>query len=982
MGRGHWFGLVVSFALFACADRERSTFQDGWLASSGDVVFGTVAVRAGREKSVVIRNLGRGPITVNDVWTEGPDGTFRAKFAHPGPHNLITGGDCEIKVRYTPQTEAAHQGYLVVRTDGRNEPIVRVALDGNGLHAAARVPEAPLEFGRIEAESMKTVPIELENPSTLPVQVTFSFAGRDAEEFSVASTQLSLEPGERRAMGVTFQPMTVGEKLVALLVTPCEGCADRIVPVNAVALEQAVIAHPPDLDFGQVSVDRDSVLEMELVNISTEPMNVTGFSMDPSSDPSFSAAPSGLPLTLAAEERRIYSFRYTPSHMGSAMGTGHFHVESKRHPTTDVRLRAWGGASELCVSPPTYDYGPQPIGAKVTAFISVKNCGASNAAPLEISEVLVTRDGVSPGEDQFSVAPIGLPRTLAAGQEMMVRAFFEPTRPGPAAAALIVRSNAAGAPSARVSLQGIGREHAPCDVEITPGLVDFGTVPPGAGAVLGIKVTNRGGDICAVKNVQLQSDGGGVFHLPGGPLDGLIMDPGNAFSFQVAFSPKAPGVFHGAVSLEQANPANPTLVVPLVGHSATSCLVAAPAYLDFGFARPDCPPAPLTTNLSNACAVPLDIGRIFIGPGTTDGEFAITQAPATPLTLLPGQTVTVEVTYGAQVGGMNLSPLFVDVAGLPAPFLVPLLGESSTRAEQTDTFVQQDGSKVDVLFVVDNTASMVEEQPRLVAAIPGFVSAAQARNVDLHVAVTTTGIEPASALCPGGAMGGEAGRLFPADNSAPRMLTLSSPDLVSTLQHNVQVGLCAFVEKGFEAMRRALTTPLVDSADDPRTPLPNDGNLGFLRDEAALAVVFVGDEDDHSPDDVDTYVRFLRNAKGLQQPGRATVYAIAPAGVGCGTAGGTGTRYAEAAQKTGGDVLSVCAPDYGSLLQSVASKAFSPQDRFPLSAQPDPATLRVTVDGQPSTAWTYDPLTNQVVFTQRPGSGAKVAVQYRKVCST
>ena len=44
-------------------------------------------------------------------------------------------------------------------------------------------------------------------------------------------------------------------------------------------------------------------------------------------------------------------------------------------------------------------------------------------------------------------------------------------------------------------------------------------------------------------------------------------------------------------------------------------------------------------------------------------------------------------------------------------------------------------------------------------------------------------------------------------------------------------------------------------------PLPNDGNAGFLRDEAALVVVFVGDEDDHSPDSVDTYVRFLQTRR-------------------------------------------------------------------------------------------------------------------------
>src|SRR5690606_22983653 len=154
---------------------------------------------------------------------------------------------------------------------------------------------------------------------------------------------------------------------------------------------------------------------------------------------------------------------------------------------------------------------------------------------------------------------------------------------------------------------------------------------------------------------------------------------------------------------------------------------------------------------------------------------------------------------------------------------------------------------------------------RLVGAIPAFIAAARARNVDLRVAVTTTGIEPASPACPGGAMGGEAGRVFPVDNARPRIVSLSTPNVEAILQENVQVGQCAFVEQGFEALRRALSSPLVNNADDPRTPTPNDGNAGFLRDEAALAVIFVGDEDDHSPDDVATYVDWLRALKGRGQ---------------------------------------------------------------------------------------------------------------------
>jgi hypothetical protein len=132
---------------------------------------------------------------------------------------------------------------------------------------------------------------------------------------------------------------------------------------------------------------------------------------------------------------------------------------------------------------------------------------------------------------------------------------------------------------------------------------------------------------------------------------------------------------------------------------------------------------------------------------------------------------------------------------------------------------------------------------------------------------------------------------------------------------------------------------------------------------------------------VDAYVRFIRTKKGLNQPQRAVVYAIAPTEQTCGTAGGTGTRYAEMARRTGGEVMSVCADDYAPTLRDLARKAFSPQDRFTLSTQPVQGTLRVLVNGTEAlSGWTYEAAGNAVVFATRPAAGAKIELRYRKAC--
>src|SRR6185295_5150570 len=132
-------------------------------------------------------------------------------------------------------------------------------------------------------------------------------------------------------------------------------------------------------------------------------------------------------------------------------------------------------------------------------------------------------------------------------------------------------------------------------------------------------------------------------------------------------------------------------------------------------------------------------------------------------------------------------------------------------------------------------------QQRLQAAIPGFIAKARASGVDVRAGVTTTGLVARSPVCGGGANGGEAGRLFPVDGSRPRLAFSANASAVSDLQGNLDVGLCHNLTQGLETMRAALSSPLVDSADDPRTAMPLDGNLGLTRDQARMAVVFLSD---------------------------------------------------------------------------------------------------------------------------------------------
>src|SRR5256885_15566818 len=105
--RGLWV-LCGALLLGGCADRGHPKVADGRLSVDQTVNFVTVAVHAGREEVVTLTNVGRGTVNILEVSTLGPPDTFEARFNHPGPHSLITGGDCEVAIRYTPRTGEQH----------------------------------------------------------------------------------------------------------------------------------------------------------------------------------------------------------------------------------------------------------------------------------------------------------------------------------------------------------------------------------------------------------------------------------------------------------------------------------------------------------------------------------------------------------------------------------------------------------------------------------------------------------------------------------------------------------------------------------------------------------------------------------------------------------------------------------------------------------------------------------------------------------
>ncbi len=150
---------------------------------------------------------------------------------------------------------------------------------------------------------------------------------------------------------------------------------------------------------------------------------------------------------------------------------------------------------------------------------------------------------------------------------------------------------------------------------------------------------------------------------------------------------------------------------------------------------------------------------------------------------------------------------------------------------------------IDVLFVIDNSGSMGQEQTNLIANFPGFISVLDQSGLDYRVAVTTTGRDysytmssPIGGGIPMSQDGGDNGAMLMNGAMTKRWIEKTDPDVSGTFSTLANVGVTGpSDEMPLSAMRDAFEERMADGT-----------NQGFHRPDALLAIVFLTDEEDCS----------------------------------------------------------------------------------------------------------------------------------------
>ena len=1031
---------------------ERGGFQAaeeiGVAFSPQSVSFGAIPVGTTEERLIEVLHSGSSGVleltNLEYVAQQGQD----LSLDEVSTTRLQPGEAISLRLVYAPSDAEADRGEVRIDTntiDASGEALtIVVPVDAPPLASEVVSDSAVLGFGGVATGTEKTRTLSLLNVGTLDASIVgLSVEGASASEFELS--ELSEEPlpllaGANLPIEVTYRPQGLDTDTATLRIDALadDGPSELFVPLSGHEISAELKATPSPLDFGQRSPNEAHVeritlssenpdVDLEITQVSVTSLGAYGETMSIADWPE-----EGVIITHDAPYELEVTFTPTEDMLASYTPLAELSLETNdpsEGGTQRVALYGQRLGSGLEVHPPDVVYfGYVGIGATVSREVTLYNAGN---APINVESIYTEGDFKLDDDDAWgptSAQPA--PGELMPGELKTLSLSF--TTSGPPLETtwgkLVILSDDGQKPTWEVLLNVQKVEGDDCLLQFVPSGVEFGMVAPWTAHTRTMTLVNIGSGPCAYQSAvvddcapdqaceptpdaEMSPTTSAHYAVSAEPEPGAVIAPGETAPIEVTFiAPAAspvitpyPGLLRARVSsvsgatgesvLTHHPSSESWLQIPnLEASVGVGIFEVNPTELDFQLVEIGCVSPPTEIVGSNVGLAHLDVTGWWL-EGCTD-EVSVLEAPDPEAVhrLQPGETITWTFDYAPVDESTDTCTLFIASSDAQSARAIPVSGRGDYPAQLVDLFTDSEAQKVDVLFVVDDSGSMSEEQENLSGSFEAFIQEAASWDSDYRIGVTTTTISLFELS--GGALYG-----------SPPWVTEANWEKFVNI---VEVGTTGSGdEQGIWAAFIATSSPAIDppegtcelDTDCSLNRICHEGqcqgiNYSFFRDDAALEVVFVSDEEDNSPEELDAYLNHFRAIKGYDHPELLHMHAIVGPPGGCNSSNGSalaGHRYMNMAEATGGAIYSICELDFAKGLEGIGEIAFASKMEYTLTQVPAPTTIVVTIEGLPCPQltggvfnWVYDADDNTVTLTEEgicmAGSGDEVLIAYDLLC--
>jgi hypothetical protein len=518
-----------------------------------DLNFGRVTIDSTKRDYVKIKNYRDSVLTISAIQFTGTDAeyfsTSSSDFKLPPFDSMM------VDIDFKPGKSGAHAATLqIISYSGADS----VTLTGIGVVADILVT-SPLDFGSLSVGDSLNKDLTIGNGGSDTLHI-LSIKNNQAVFKRLQSVErFSIPPVQSDTLSITFKPDSSMSYLDSLeIISNDPDDSPSYVLLKGTGLAPVMSHWPNELDFGQVWIDQDSTIELEIKNTGNDTLQINLLEIQGSDSLSFSLLSDVTPVTIApGDDSLMLEVNFSPASVGPKLANLKIDSNDPFKNPVSLFLQGTGIASEINVSNDTLNFGDVPVDTSVISALQIDNLGS---APLIVSSAIIfgsdsTMFSLLRGVDGFVIPPAGNPDTIEVE--------FAPTSEGIKYAFLQIVNN--DLQNNLLIIPLIGNAVIAPKIYIKQDTIDYGEQYISEYSEINIAVYNFGQRPLQIGPSQIIGEHASDFFIISGGDTSTIPSAGDSHMVQISFNPGAEGPRYAQLSIPNNDPLHNPVGIPLLG---------------------------------------------------------------------------------------------------------------------------------------------------------------------------------------------------------------------------------------------------------------------------------------------------------------------------------------------------------------------------------------------------------------------------------
>jgi hypothetical protein len=513
--------------------------------------FNSVHVGDSLLNFVRIYNVGQGTLKIQDLTSS--DRAFSPRFFN-FPASILPAQMDTLYILFKPDTASSYSEHIIIHSNDPDEAQFSIDVNGTGLAPILTVIDS-LNFAAVLLNQDSTSSVILKNTGNDTLQINSkNISGADSLSFQITSSQgaVILPPAAEDTVQILFQPLDT--RLYSALLRVNSN--DPFINPHYVVLQgRGVIPElalsSETLDFGQVQVNSDSLLDLVITNIGSAILQVRDIVILPDSS-AFTIVNAGQNFNLppgGAADSILISF--LPVTAGSASAVLQMLTNDPAHDTLQIPLSGRGVNFEIAVTPDdSLDFSQIPIGQDSALTLLLENLGSGD---LQVRTHIAGADSLHfrlGSSDSSFVIPEISPR-------YSLRVIFTPVTRGTKNAVLEIFSNDTDHPSILINLRGYALA---AEIFTAPESISFDNTYIWENSTRSISIFNLGELALIIDSLRISGPDSNEFLIPDITLPLSIPAGPDSQPLPVQFNPLSGGTKNDLLLIYSNDPLSPASI--------------------------------------------------------------------------------------------------------------------------------------------------------------------------------------------------------------------------------------------------------------------------------------------------------------------------------------------------------------------------------------------------------------------------------------